>query len=870
MVKPSYYDLDPTTELSPFQDQDLRLLKAITSDQRLALDFVNTNDSSLFIGSSRAVGQVVCDYIRAYKTIPTKRVLIDKHQSNNILVNQIESLFDNLQLTNFDSKEYQYDLEKIKQRYVDTKFNSLKDDLRFHDKGVDSDTLNKIENVFKEIKRVQQPSRSSYLQKSIDEYLSEFHEEYVAKIENPSLGQGILSGYSYFDYVTNGLSPAELLIVGAETGAGKALPLDTLIPTPNGMKLMRDIHPGDIVFGRDGNTCTVLAESELFNSFGWKFIFNDGTEIISHDNHEWLTFNRKEQLSVSRLTDVSRAKRKIQRKSRAVKSTKPWLIESNKNRKCDLKTQSTGGIRTTQEIVNTLRVQSVQRANHAIPLCGSLQLPHKDLVLDPYVLGLWLGDGTARKDQITTADDELLLFLEKLGYKIKTRIAKKEISLASTYSFETLRAKLKIIRVLKNKHIPQDYLWASEEQRLSLLQGLMDSDSTINIKGNSSFSNTNKNLADGVAFLVRSLGERASIVESLAKLNGKITGPVWNVFMTPRSHEIFKRSRKKDRQMAAVKRLNKFKYIHDAIRTEKTLMKCIQVSSPDNMYLAGEHLTPTHNSMLLNNMAIQMWMQKNTIGTDPSAYTRGYNILYFSLEMPYKGCFRRTLARLADVPTYGLRDSRLTKSETESVNLASRFIKKFSATQAKFEIVDIPRGVTVEQIEERYLEARTRFIPDVVVVDYLGLLEDPNAEGDDWLKLGYIAGKLHEFGRAYNTRIMSAVQLNRPAKSSKNADPSELIGIHRIGRSSLIMHHANVGIQIESRKDENTRDTLVYHIIKNRDGELGKHEIRKKFANAAIFDTPYIPPDRDEFGSFISGFDDEEDISAQVRKMLFG
>ena len=489
-----YYDDDPG--LAPFQDQDLRVLKAITSDSRLALDFVNTHDAGVFLGDSKQVGKAICDYIKAYKTVPTKRVLIDKHKSNNALINQIESLFEILPSVDFNPNEYHYDLDKIKQNYAETKFNALKDDLRFHDKeGIDN-TMGKMEQMLQDIKRIRQSGKRAYTQKSLDEFLPEFHEEYVAKINNPLLGQGVLSGYSYLDYVTNGLQPAEMLIIGGETSSGK--------------------------------------------------------------------------------------------------------------------------------------------------------------------------------------------------------------------------------------------------------------------------------------------------------------------------------------------------------------------------------------SMFLNNIAIQMWMQKNTISTESSQYQGGCNILYFSLEMPYKACFKRTLARLADVPMYGLRDSRLTKAETESLTLASRFIKRFSERGPKFEIVDIPRGVNVSQVEERYLEARQKFdprYPIVVFIDYLGLMEDDSADGDDWLKLGKIAGKVHEFGRSYGVPVATAVQLNRPTKS-KTAEPGENIGVHRIGRSSLIMHHANIGVQIETRKDEWLRDTFLYHIIKNRDGELGKHEISKRFANAAIFDVPYTPPDRDDYGSYMSGFNDEDDISDQVKKML--
>lgn len=272
-------------------------------------------------------------------------------------------------------------------------------------------------------------------------------------------------------------------------------------------------------------------------------------------------------------------------------------------------------------------------------------------------------------------------------------------------------------------------------------------------------------------------------------------------------------------------------------------------------------------SFLLNNLAIQMWMQQNTIGTSPGAFTKGYNVLYFSLEMPYEACARRTLACLGDVPMYGIRDCALNKIQMEGLHEVSNFIEAYPN---QFEIVDIPRGVTVEQIEARFNEAQLRFQPDIVVVDYLGLLEDSTSDGDDWLKLGYIAGKLHELARAYNIIMLTAVQLNRAAtKASKDKDSSELIGMHRIGRSSLIMHHANVGIQIESRKDEQTYSDLRYHIIKNRDGELGSGSLIKNFANGRIKDTdpPYIPTKSD--GTTYYG-NEVEDISELLAKAKWG
>lgn len=244
--------------------------------------------------------------------------------------------------------------------------------------------------------------------------------------------------------------------------------------------------------------------------------------------------------------------------------------------------------------------------------------------------------------------------------------------------------------------------------------------------------------------------------------------------------------------------------------------------------------TGSGKSMMLNNMAIQMWMQKNTISTPDAELTPGKNVLYFSLEMPFKACANRTMARMADVPSIPLRNASLIDEDRNSVALASEFIRRFKYT---FEIVDIPRNVTAEQIELRYHDAKTRFEPDVVIVDYLGLMSD-EVEAQDWLKLGVISGKLHEFGRANNVVVASAVQLNdsggkegKEAGSKKNG-----IGMHRIGRSRLIMHHANIGIQIEDRPNEDDYPYLEYHIIKNRDGPRGHASLKKKFSHASILD----------------------------------
>ncbi|MDP2685256.1 MAG: DnaB-like helicase C-terminal domain-containing protein [bacterium] len=284
---------------------------------------------------------------------------------------------------------------------------------------------------------------------------------------------------------------------------------------------------------------------------------------------------------------------------------------------------------------------------------------------------------------------------------------------------------------------------------------------------------------------------------------------------------------------------------------------------PSDMLIIGGE-TGAGKSMLLANMAKQMWMQNNTID-QKSNFTKGYNILYFSLEMPYAQCARRTLSSMADIATYALRDCQISDPvQLGKLADAANFIKNYPY---EFEVVDIPRGVTIHQIEERFLESVARGkMPEIVIVDYLGLMDDTGEDGDDWLRLGKIAGKLHEFGRMYNVIVLTAVQLNRP----KTKDPRDAIGMHRIGRSSQIMHHATIGVQILTRENEDSYADLEYHVIKNRDGEMGSHNIKKKFKTATLVDYKdddgkgYIPNSNT---GFIPNVNVMEDISDKLSEL---
>lgn len=238
-------------------------------------------------------------------------------------------------------------------------------------------------------------------------------------------------------------------------------------------------------------------------------------------------------------------------------------------------------------------------------------------------------------------------------------------------------------------------------------------------------------------------------------------------------------------------------------------------------------------SMLLMNMAIQMWMQDNTIDMNESQFKPGNGVLYFSLEMPFKPCLNRALSRLSGTPSKLIKTAKLNPEEAVKLKKALRFINKFPS---QFQIIDMPRGATIETIESIYEESKLHFDAKIVVIDYLGLMKSDSSgkEKDDWLVMNDISAACHEFSRVHNCIVLSAVQLNR----AKGKDEEDRIGMHRIGRSGSIMNHANVAIQLDKRPKEISFTDIPYFLIKNRDGNLGKGSLIKNLSCAQLVDNP--------------------------------
>ena len=350
-------------------------------------------------------------------------------------------------------------------------------------------------------------------------------------------------------------------------GSGKALALDTPIPTPEGWKCIGDLKTGDKVFDENGKTCNVTWVSPVWKERPcYKVTTDCGDTIIADQDHEWQV-------------NLWSSKKKTRADDQRLKTTKELATVRRGSERIE-------GVRCKRPMVI-----------HAKPL----ELPEADLEIDPYVLGVWLGDGTTIEPNITCGSKDiewLLSELKRLGYETSPHLY------AGNYSVRLLnvRHKFRALKLLGgnpsagqwgNKHIPDVYFRASAGQRLSLLQGLIDTDGYIDPGGGVVFSNTNLGLVTGVAELARSLGVKASVRgPTHPTLNGVKCSPVWHVSFFHK--EAARMPRKRNLCKDGTRTPHTYLNITPCERTDTI---CIEVDSPSHLYLAGESMTPTHNSI---------------------------------------------------------------------------------------------------------------------------------------------------------------------------------------------------------------------------------------------------------------------------------
>ncbi|MBE1877531.1 ATP-binding protein [Myceligenerans pegani] len=451
-----------------------------------------------------------------------------------------------------------------------------------------------------------------------------------------------------------------------ELGAGKALALDTPIPTPSGWTTMGELAPGDRVLDENGTPTDVVGVSPVMqNRTCYEVEFSDGSTIVADADHLWTTVPRTARDRQARLNGRRRqaGDPTVELSDVTPGPSGPGWFEH-------------GTVATTEQLRYSL--VAGKQLNHAIPVAAALDLPPADLPVHPYYLGLWLGNGNSSRSHVTTADPEALSIVEMCGYEVTKLKGEHDYAVAlphetddafvpeeraclhcgSVYTARyeqrrycgkacaavgqragiaplaplpcarcgttmattstgrrceacrrasSLTGRLGALGVLRNKHIPAVYLRAGTVQRRSLLAGLMDSAGAVSAQGAVEFTDTNARLARDVLELALTLGHRAVLGAGRARLSGRDTGPKWTVAFTT-TDDVFTLRRKAETQLertaSADAARDPYRYVKEIRRVASVPVRCIRVASESHLFLAGESMIPTHNSVSMKSVAM--------------------------------------------------------------------------------------------------------------------------------------------------------------------------------------------------------------------------------------------------------------------------
>lgn len=429
--------------------------------------------------------------------------------------------------------------------------------------------------------------------------------------------------------------PLPEILFGGARGGGKALSVGTIVPVPletnsSGYKTMGELKAGDIVFSSSGTPTVIEYVSEIKEAlWSYEVEFDTGEVIRADGEHLWHTMTKTDRVGVMRADASWRARRRAKRPSRAkADASRPFSphLEAWNKREQQTKPEPTGGVKTTDEIRETLAVQNGREFNHSIAVTKPLELPERSLPIDPYLLGVWLGDGRASTGSIgmaLTDYDAIAMFLPA---PVWSSLDKRPAPLQPFLAFRipNLTRGLQSLGLIRNKHIPVEYLRCSREQRIALLQGLLDTDGHCNGRGQIEIGLSDKSLVEQLHDLISGLGIKATMRKKPTRLNGKVCKPSF-VLKFMASFPAFRLQRKLDRQkMGGFRSTVMNRYIVDVRRIAPCLMRCIKVADPSGMYLVGRTMIATHNSdAILGKYLLKSWK-----------YGAAFNAVFMRKEMP--------------------------------------------------------------------------------------------------------------------------------------------------------------------------------------------------------------------------------------------
>jgi replicative DNA helicase len=533
---------------------------------------------------------------------------------------------------------------------------------------------------------------------------------------------GTDTGFKNLNDKTSGFGKGDLVIIAARPAMGKCLGKGTNVLMFDGtLKKVEDVEVDDLLMGDDSTPRKVLSLARGQEEMYW-VRQNKGIDYRVNKSH--------------------------------ILSLKRSRNEENHKHGDVLNIEISDYIEKSDKFKSNYKGYKV-----------SVDFESTDMEVEPYFLGLWLGDGRSSDVRIATQDEEVVMYLEAYARKLGKQLhAYKAEAKCPMYGItneqekntpkklkDSLQSKLRNMDLIENKHIPHEYLVNSREKRLELLAGLIDSDGYYDdeyhvmeiVQKRESLAKEIKFLADSLGFRVSLKAKKASIKSIDYECEVYRVRIVGDLDMIPT-----KIARKKARAL-----ISKRDHQHTGITVEYD-----KVDDYYGFVLDGNHLflledmTVTHNTALVLNMALK-------------AVERNEGVAFFSLEMPAEQLMLRLLSAKTSIPLQALRVGDLRDEQWSQLSAAT------SELSEKKLFVDDGGYATIHHVRSKLRKLKAQH-PEisVAIIDYLQLMSGDGKEGRQQ-EVSEISRGLKQLARELQIPIVALSQLNRGVESRDNKRP---------------------------------------------------------------------------------------------------
>lgn len=588
---------------------------------------------------------------------------------------------------------------------------------------------------------------------------------------------GTPTGFSKIDSRSGGLQRSDLVVIAADTSSGKALPMDANVLTPNGWVKNSDLQVGQQVCSPNGEDSFVTGIFYRGVRPMYRVSFSDGRSVVCCNEHL-------------------------------------WEITS-----CAFKTGNR--VMNTEQLKNMQDNTVAYHDKMATPDFSGIWGIRKNFVIHPYLMGVLLGDGSLSRGVEWNKPD--LFLLEKIRGLIKkeysiNRVGRSERRSPSYRITQGKGQKNIYLDELKrlglygkrsaDKFIPEEYLNASREQRVQLMQGLMDTDGYAGKNGESVFGSKSETLSDDVRYLAHSLGYKATKRKKKARLYGKEFGFFHEVCINDKNkNELFTLPRKKNRMIPHKRTSNVIRSVEYVGDME---CQCISVSHPSELYITDGFIV-THNTSL-------------AIAFTLSAAKYGDGVAFYSMEMKKEQIAARMIAIESGISASDIMYSKLNTEQFEQIDAG---IGKIYDKPVYF---DDRSTSNIDTILASIRTMKLKYGISGAVVDYLQILSVNMKGSNTEQQMGEAARRLKNLAKELDIWIVALSQLNRD-----NINPVPTLA--RLRASGQIAEAADVVMLIyrpelygkyypDPFQNADTAGTAMIDIAKGRNIGLMKFLVR--------------------------------------------